>query len=73
MEKKKSEAEKILNYNSDNTSNNFKIGDRVFHSKFGIGKILSVENVASSSMFIVDFGKMGQKALDASFSQLKKF
>ncbi len=67
--------EKENNTASDNSviNNNFKLGDRVFHSKFGIGKITKIETVGTSSMIIVDFGKMGQKALDSSFAQLKKF
>ena len=51
----------------------FIVGDRVFHSKFGIGNIQEVKDVAGSLMYIIDFGSQGQKALDASFASLKKF
>ena len=50
-----------------------KKGDRVFHSKFGVGNISDVQEIGSSTMYIVDFGSQGKKALDAAFAQLKKF
>lgn len=71
---KQNEAEAIINNNSSNINNiSFKPGERVFHSKFGIGKVSDVKEIGSSSMLIVDFGKNGKKALDAAFAQLKKF
>lgn len=51
----------------------FAINDRVFHSKFGVGKIADIKPVGGVRMYIVDFGSQGQKALDSSFAQLKKF
>ena len=50
-----------------------KINDRVFHSKYGIGKITDIKEIGESSMYIIDFGSQGQKALDAAYAQLKKF
>ncbi len=77
LEKKQKEAEQTeqkTNKTADiSTPTDFKAGDRVFHSKFGIGKVLEVKEISSSVMIIADFGKSGQKALDAAFSQLKKF
>lgn len=55
------------------TSTAFKSGDRVFHSKFGIGHIKEIKEISSSTMYIIDFGSQGQKALDAGFANLKKF
>jgi DNA helicase-2/ATP-dependent DNA helicase PcrA len=76
MERKQKESE-----NSDNNTNNtytplnteYNPGDRVFHSKFGIGKVIEIKDVGSSTMIIAEFGKFGQKALDSAFAQLKKF
>ena len=51
----------------------FKAGDRVFHEKLGIGTILEVTEIGESSMYTVDFGRQGKKALDASYAHLKKF
>ena len=51
----------------------FNAGDRVFHEKFGIGTILDVMEIGESSMYTVDFGRQGKKALDTSFANLKKF
>lgn len=51
----------------------FNQGDRVFHEKFGMGNILDIENVGSSTMYMIDFGKQGKKAIDADFAKLKKF
>lgn len=55
------------------SQDSLKVGDRVFHSKFGVGKISDIKQIGSSTMYIVDFASQGQKALDASFAQLKKF
>ncbi len=77
LEKKRKEAEiQSAATNINNSSNavvNFNTGDRVFHSKFGVGKVVEIKAIGESSMIIVDFGKFGQKALDSSFAQLKKF
>jgi len=51
----------------------FKAGDRVFHEKLGIGHILEVIPVGESTMYSIDFGKQGKKAMDASYAKLKKF
>ncbi len=63
-----SNTDSIINYQSD-----FNNGDRVFHTKFGIGKVIETKQIGDSSMIIVDFGSKGTKALDSAFSQLKKF
>ncbi len=47
----------------------FKAGDRVFHTKFGIGRIKTVDN----SSCVIDFGRLGEKNIDNDFSSLKKF
>ena len=78
LEKKQKEAQQNEKHHvneaiSQPVNSEFKQGDRVFHSKFGIGKVVDIKDVSSSLMIIVDFGKQGQKALDAAFSQLKKF
>ncbi len=73
-QKESSSPENIHTGSSNNSENTiYNTGDRVFHSKFGIGKVTDIKTVGSSSMIIVDFGKFGQKALDLSFAQLKKF
>lgn len=51
----------------------FDVGDRVFHSKFGIGKIEEIKEIGSSKMYVIDFGKMGKKAVDSLYTNLKKF
>ena len=81
LEKKQKEADdnkiKInteqLSANIHSNSEMYNAGDRVFHSKFGVGKIDEIKKIGSSSMLIVDFGKFGKKALDEAFAQLKKF
>ena len=73
--KKLNDEKTVQNNNNINNSSvqQFKKNDRVFHTKFGVGKIIDVKDIGSSSMLIVDFGNQGQKALDAAFAQLKKF
>ncbi len=88
IEKKKKEAEEntfknaaVKKYtNTDNSVLNanssiihYNVGDRVFHSKFGVGKVTEIKSFETSSMIIVDFGTQGIKALDEAFAQLKKF
>ena len=58
---------------SDNMTDVFNVGERVFHDKLGIGHILEVIPVGESTMYTIDFGKQGKKAMDASYAHLKKF
>lgn len=51
----------------------FNVGERVFHEKLGIGHILEVVQIGDSTMYTIDFGKMGKKAMDANYAHLKKF
>ena len=53
--------------------NTFEVGARVFHSKFGIGHIQEIQNIGSSTIYSIDFGKMGVKNLDLTYSDLKAF
>ena len=76
-EQQKAESQQKIetSQNTQNASSTpfLKKGDRVFHSKFGVGNISDVQEIGSSTMYIVDFGSQGKKALDAAFAQLKKF
>ena len=51
----------------------FNVGERVFHDKLGVGHITDVIQIGESTMYTIDFGKMGKKAMDASYAHLKKF
>ncbi|MGN1154332.1 MAG: hypothetical protein ACI4S3_09910, partial [Candidatus Gastranaerophilaceae bacterium] len=51
----------------------FNVGERVFHEKLGIGHIIDVSQIGESTMYTIDFGKMGKKAMDAAYAHLKKF
>ncbi len=73
LQKEKAKSEQNNSLSSISYPSDFKSGDRVFHSKFGIGKVIEVKLIGGSTMIIVDFGSQGSKALDASFAQLKKF
>ena len=53
--------------------NAYEIGQRVFHEQLGIGHVTDVLNVGNSIMYTIDFGKLGKKAMDASYARLKKF
>lgn len=69
-EKRKKEAAQS---SVETDSSSFAQGDRVFHEKFGIGQIDEIKQIGSSSMYVIDFGKMGKKAVDALYTNLKKF
>ena len=75
-EKKKQEAE-IIQKKAEETSKQieyfFNVGERVFHDKLGVGHIEEVTQVGSSTMYTIDFGKLGKKAMDATYARLKKF
>ncbi|MDR1168929.1 MAG: UvrD-helicase domain-containing protein [Heliobacteriaceae bacterium] len=51
----------------------FNKGERVFHEKLGVGHIEDVTQIGESIMYTIDFGKLGKKAMDASYARLKKF
>lgn len=51
----------------------FEKNERVFHEKFGVGTIQDIISVGENYMYSIDFGKQGNKALDAKFAKLKKF
>ena len=72
-QEKEAQEQKEREIKEHNTFEIFKAGDRVFHEKFGIGTILDVMEVGESSMYTVDFGRQGKKALDTSYAKLKKF
>ena len=51
----------------------FDVGQRVFHEQMGVGHITDVMHIGESVMYTIDFGKLGKKAMDASYAKLKKF
>ena len=51
----------------------FNVGERVFHDKLGVGHITDVIQIGDSTMYTIDFGKLGKKAMDAAYAHLKKF
>lgn len=53
--------------------NTFKPGTRVFHSSFGIGHILEVENEGLGALYKIDFAKNGIKTVDGGIGSLKPF
>ncbi len=68
---KKQEEEKALK--EAVTEYYFNVGERVFHEKLGIGHITDVIQIGDSTMYTIDFGKLGKKAMDAAYAHLKKF
>ncbi len=51
----------------------YSVGQRVFHEHMGVGHITEVTTISDSIMYTIDFGKLGKKAMDASYAKLKKF
>ena len=78
-EKKRQEAEEAERQKAEAEIKNsatqyfFNIGERVFHEKLGVGHIADVIQIGDSTMYTIDFGKMGKKAMDAAYAHLKKF
>ena len=67
------EQEKAKEIKNSATQYYFNIGERVFHEKLGVGHITDVIQIGDSTMYTIDFGKLGKKAMDASYAHLKKF
>lgn len=73
-EKKKQEAEaERKKQEQTSVSYFFNVGERVFHEKLGVGHIEDVQQIGESTMYTIDFGKFGKKAMDAAYAHLKKF
>ncbi len=49
----------------------FKVGDRVFHDRFGDGRVAGVKPVSGDQEVTIDFKRHGQKRLLASLANLK--
>lgn len=65
------------NYSTSNISSltqnpvqDFKIGDRARHNKFGVGKVISVDK--STDMIMIDFDGFGRKVLSMKFAPISK-
>ena len=74
-EKERIAEEKAIAKQLKNTATQyyFNVGERVFHEKLGVGHITDVIQMGESTMYTIDFGKFGKKAMDASYAHLKKF
>lgn len=66
-------AEKAKELQATATQYYFNVGERVFHEKLGVGHITDVIQIGESTMYTIDFGKLGKKAMDAAYAHLKKF
>ncbi len=73
--KKKREQEELLKKQEamSSVAYFFNVGERVFHEKLGVGHIEEVTQVGQSTMYTINFGKLGKKAMDAAYAKLKKF
>jgi DNA helicase-2/ATP-dependent DNA helicase PcrA len=78
--RKRLEAERVQAEENERTRKSsvvigevYSVGQRVFHEQMGVGHITDVLNVGDSVMYTIDFGKLGKKAMDASYAKLKKF
>ena len=78
-EQKRKEAEAVEEKRKQEELSNatvqyfFNVGERVFHEKLGVGHITDVIQIGDSTMYTIDFGKLGKKAMDAAYAHLKKF
>lgn len=74
VERKQAEERREREMNQTKFANDiYDVGQRVFHEQMGIGHITDVMNIGDSVMYTIDFGKLGKKAMDASYAKLKKF
>ena len=54
---------KVINHYQDNNDTNFKLMERIFHQKFGYGKIIDIDG----DKVTIDFEKAGEKKLMLTF------
>lgn len=79
LEEKKQQEKEQERKRQETLTNNpqptyfFDIGERVFHEKLGVGHITDVQQIGGNTMYTIDFGKLGKKAMDATYARLKKF
>lgn len=50
----------------------YEVGDTVKHMKFGVGKVISIDDAGRDYEVLVNFETAGQKRMFASFAKLKK-
>lgn len=55
------------------SSQDFKKDDRVFNSQYGIGYIRDIKTIAGTTLYFVEFSKIGTKSFDSTLANLKKF
>lgn len=73
--KEYNEFDQTQDYNISQTElmvNDFKVGDIVFHSKFGRGKISGLKGFAEKRQATIRFDEIGKKDLMLKFAKLKK-
>lgn len=57
---------------SSGSAPDYKAGDRVTHTKFGTGKVISLEKLDNDYEVVVEFEDFGNRKLRSSFAKLKK-
>ena len=59
-----------INKTTSQKQNNFVVGDRVFHTNFGVGYVVLVDE--KTKIIKIDFEKFGNKVLSIDFAPIKK-
>ena len=65
-------AQTLAANNSPSSAVNYKVGDRVRHSRFGDGCVLAMEPGPKDTKVTVAFDECGQKIMYATFAKLTK-
>ena len=70
---KEAEAAKVqAELRNDDVEYFFNVGEQVFHEQLGVGKILDVSKIGQSTLYTIDFGALGKKAMDSTYANLTK-
>lgn len=56
----------------DNRADDYAVGTRVLHKKFGEGVVVDVTNVGANSYLVIDFEKTGKITLSLAFAPIEK-
>lgn len=65
-------AEPLMPYTNTNQATDYPIGSRIFHQKFGYGRIHRTEGNGEQERLVINFDKAGQKTLMAALAKIER-
>jgi len=66
------DADPMPDYDTNPDEPRFKPGDKVFHERFGAGRVVSAERGPGGARLVVSFSRFGRKTLDTGMARLSR-